>query len=76
LVGRESLLALKEPVYNIKKAMDKVRKQRDRIQRQNIDPETKRAMLDQLDQRLNQQLQVIPRLKEYADLPLIPSTFL
>ena len=56
--------------------MDKVRKQRDRIQRQNIDPEIKRAMLDQLDQRLNQQLQVVPRLKEYADLPLIPSTFL
>jgi len=76
LVGRESLLALKGPVYNIKKAMDKVRKQRNRIQRQNIDPETKRAMLDQLDQRLNQQLQVVPRLKEYADLPLIPSTFL
>tara|TARA_R100001509_G_scaffold59645_1_gene32901 strand:- start:671 stop:7159 length:6489 start_codon:yes stop_codon:yes gene_type:complete len=76
LVGRESLLALKGPVYNIKKAMDKVRKQRDRIQRQNIDPETKRAMLDQLDQRLNQQLQVVPRLKKYADLPLIPSTFL
>jgi hypothetical protein len=70
LVGREHLIEMKNPVYKIKSALDKVRTQRNRILRADIDAELKREYLDELDRELNEQLKLIPRLKKYADQPI------
>ena len=75
IASRRHLLNIKEPVYTLKRQLDKVKQQKRRITSSDMDDEAKRRMIDDLDANLNEYLKVVPRLKELADAPFIQTTF-
>ena len=75
IASRRHLVALKEPVYSVKRKLDKVRNQKRQVINADMDPDQKRQIIDDLDAQLNEYLKVMPRLKEVADLPFIETTF-
>ena len=75
LASRQHILDLKSPIYNVKKQLDKVRDQKIRITRSDMDAEVKTQMMEDLDAQLNEYLQVIPKLKDLVDAPFIQTTF-
>ena len=75
IASRRHLLNIKEPVYTLKRQLDKVKQQKRRITSSDMDEEAKRRMIDDLDANLNEYLKVVPRLKELADAPFIQTTF-
>tara|TARA_R110002012_G_scaffold2497_1_gene12049 strand:+ start:1678 stop:9723 length:8046 start_codon:yes stop_codon:yes gene_type:complete len=75
IASRRHLVALKEPVYSIKRKLDMVRNQKRKVINADMDPDQKREMIDDLDAQLNEYLKVMPRLQEMADLPFVETTF-
>jgi hypothetical protein len=75
IASRRHLLNIKEPVYTLKRQLDKVKQQKRRISSSDMDDEAKRRMIDDLDASLNEYLTVVPRLKGLADAPFIQTTF-
>ena len=73
--SRSTLLSLKKPVYNVKKLLDRSRKQEAMIMRLDIDAELKRKMIDDLKAEVNEALKVVPILKQKADVPVFRSTY-
>ena len=75
IASRQNLLDIKQPVTVLKGRLDRARQQKERIKSSDMDENTKRQMLDDIDADLNQYLKVVPRLKELADAPFIQTTF-
>ena len=75
LSSRQHILNLKSPVYSVKKRLDIVRKQREKVLRADLSAERKKEMLEDLDAELNEYLKVIPQLKKQANLPAFESRF-
>lgn len=75
LASRQHVLDLKSPVYSMKRQLDKLRQQKQRIISSDMDAEVKRQMIEDLDANMNEYLKVVPRLKELADAPFIQTTF-
>lgn len=75
LASRQHILDLKSPVYSMKRQLDKLRQQKQRIISSDMDAEVKRQMIEDLDANMNEYLKVVPRLKELADAPFIQTTF-
>ncbi len=73
--SRQHVLALKSPVYNIKKQLDKARDQKRQVVSSNLDPEVKRQMIEDIDSDLNEYLKVVPRLKQEMGAPFVSTTF-
>ena len=59
----------------MKRQLDKLRQQKQRIISSDMDAEVKRQMIEDLDANINEYLKVVPRLKELADAPFIQTTF-
>jgi hypothetical protein len=75
IAARSHILALKGPVYTVKKMLDQVRNQKRAVQSSDLDPEVKTQMLEDLDASLNEYLKVVPKLKQMADAPFIQGTY-
>ena len=75
LASRQHILDLKSPVYSMKRQLDKLRQQKQRIISSDMDAEVKRQMIEDLDANMNEYLKVVPRLKELTDAPFIQTTF-
>ena len=75
IAARSHILNLKNPVYNIKKMLDRVRREKRAVFSSDMDPEIKRQMIEDLDASLNEYLKVVPRLKQMADAPFIQGTY-
>ena len=75
IASRQNLLDIKQPVTVLKGRLDRARQQKEKIKSSDMDENTKRQMLDDIDADLNQYLKVVPRLKELADAPFIQTTF-
>lgn len=75
LAARQHILALKSPVYAIKRQLDRARAEKRRIENADIDPDLKRQMRDDIDAKINEYLTIIPKLKELRDAPFIQGTY-
>ena len=75
IAARSHILNLKNPVYNIKKMLDRVRREKRAVFSSDMDPEIKRQMIEDLDASLNEYLKAVPRLKQMADAPFIQGTY-
>lgn len=74
--SRRALMAMRDPINNVKEQLDMLRKQREKIQRSDMSADLKRMQIDRIEEVQNQLLHgVIPKLKEYADLPLYRTVF-
>ena len=69
LKTRQGILEIRDNVNYISKRMAEYRAQRDQIQRSQIDPATKKEMLELLEAEVNLMLRVAPELKRIADVP-------
>jgi hypothetical protein len=72
LKTRQGLLGIRDNVNYISKIMADYRLQRDQIQRSQIDPATKREMLEVIEAEINLMLRSAPVLKRMANLPAFP----
>lgn len=75
LAARQHILALKSPVYAIKRVLDKARQEKNIIASADMDPDLKRQMRDEIDAKINEYLTIIPKLKELRDAPFIQGTY-
>lgn len=68
--SRKMLLSLRGPVNNVKQQLDKLRRQKEAIQRADLSADEKRRRTDQIEAMQNAMLRnVIPPLKAAADQP-------
>jgi hypothetical protein len=66
LMENQTILGVKSGVDVLNKRMKRYRDQKEAVLKSTLDPDTKRELIDQLDQEINQVLQVVPILKQAA----------
>ncbi len=74
--GREMLLSMRGSMSSLKNIVSRTRQQRDRIIRSDLTADQKKYEIDRIDMYLNAMLRdVVPHMKEAADLPFWESLF-
>lgn len=66
LIRKESLIQFKDINNDIRKMLQDYRQSKQAIQKSDMDPETKREMIDELDRNIALSLRVVPELRKKA----------